>query len=161
MQLTTGPNTMIHHHEKREHKHSAWNDLACRDTLNSLLNTNNPWNHCQLLAAQESHIADWSEAFPIADVGNLLSPDEFHIAITLRTGAKILESSRYRCGKVDDELGLHHGLSCTKNAGRFPRHSTINFIHKRSLTRIGLPSTLEPVGLTNNGRRPDGLTLGP
>jgi len=91
----------------------------------------------------------------------LLSPDEFHIAITLRTGAKILESSRYRCGKVDDELGLHHGLSCTKNAGRFPRHSTINSILKRSLTRIGLPSTLEPVGLTNDGRRPDGLTLGP
>ena len=52
-------------------------------------------------------------------------------------------------------------LSCTKNAGRFPRHSAINSILKRSLTRIGLPSTLEPVGLTNNGRRPDGLTLGP
>ena len=31
---------------------------------------------------------------------------------------------------------------------------------KRSLTRINLPSTLEPVGQTND-RRPDGLTLGP
>ena len=36
---------------------AAWDDLACRDTLNSLLNTNNPWNHCRLLAAQESHTA--------------------------------------------------------------------------------------------------------
>ena len=30
----------------------------------------------------------------------------------------------------------------------------------RSLTHIGLSSTLELVGLTNDGRRPDGLTLG-
>jgi len=138
---------------------AAWDDLACRDTLNSLLNTNNPWNHCRLLAAQESTAA-WSEAFPIASVGNLLSPDELCIAIALRTGAKIFESSRCRCGKVVDELGLH-GLSCTKNAGRFPRHSAINSILKRLLTCIGLPSTFEPVGLTNDGRRPDGLTLGP
>ena len=48
-----------------------------------------------------------------------------------------------------------------QKAGHFPRHSAINSILKRSLTRIGLPSTLEPVGLTNDGRRPDGLTLGP
>jgi len=60
------------------------------------------------------------------------------------------------------QLGLN-GLSCTKNPGRFPRHSAINSILKRSLTRIqiGLSSTLEPVGLTNDGKRPDGLTLGP
>jgi len=106
---------------------AAWDDLACRDTLNSLLNTNNPWNHCRLLAAQESHTAAWSEVFPTASVGNLLSPDELRIAIALRTGAKILECSRCRCGKDVDELGLH-GLSCTKNAGRFPRHSAINSI---------------------------------
>ena len=40
---------------------AAWDDLACRDTLNSLLNTHNPWNHCRLLAVQESHTAAWSE----------------------------------------------------------------------------------------------------
>ena len=62
---------------------AAWDDLARRDTLNSLLNTNNPWNHCWLIAAQESHTAAWSEAFPIASVGNLLSPDELRIAIAL------------------------------------------------------------------------------
>ena len=39
---------------------ATWDDLACRDTLNPLLNTNNPWNHCRLLAAQESHTATWS-----------------------------------------------------------------------------------------------------
>jgi len=139
---------------------AAWDDLTCSDTLNSLLNINNSWNHCRLLAAQESHIAAWSEVFPIASVGNLLSPDELRITIPFRTGAKIFESTKCPCGKIVDELGLH-GLSCTKNPGRFPRHSAINSILKRSLTCIGLSSTLEPVGLTNDGRRPDDLTLGP
>ena len=40
---------------------AAW-DLTCRDTLNSLLNTNNPWNLCRLLAAQDSHTAAWSRS---------------------------------------------------------------------------------------------------
>jgi len=42
-----------------------------------------------------------------------------------------------------------------KNSQRGPCASNI-----RSLTRIGLPSVLEPVGLTKD-RRPDGLTLNP
>ena len=79
---------------------AAWDDLACRDTLNSLLNTNNLWNHCWLLAAQESHTAAWSEAFPIASVGNLLSPEELRIAIALQNGAKIFESTKCRYGKI-------------------------------------------------------------
>jgi len=51
-------------------------------------------------------------------------------------------------------------FTCIKNAGRFPRHSAINSILKRSLTRIGLPSVLESIGLTKD-RRPDVLTLNP
>jgi len=66
----------------------CWDDLACRDSLNTLLNTNNPWNHSRLLTAQASQSAAWSEAFPIANVGNLLSPDELCVAIALRTGVK-------------------------------------------------------------------------
>jgi len=37
----------------------------------------------------------------------------------------------------------------------------MNSILKQSLTRIGLPSVLEPVGLTRDRRRPNGLTLNP
>ena len=85
---------------------AAWDDVACRDTLNSLLNTNNPWNHCRLLAAQESHTGAWSEAFPIASVGNLLTPDELRIAIALQTDAKIFQSTKCHCGKIVDELVL-------------------------------------------------------
>ena len=109
---------------------------------------------------KESHTATWSEAFPISNVGNLLSPDELCITITLQTGAKIFESTKCRYGQNCCELGLY-GHSCIKNTGRFPRHSAINSILGRSLTCINLPSTLEPVGLTGDRRRPDGLTLGP
>jgi len=34
---------------------AAWDDLAGRDSLNTLLNTKSPWNYSQPLAAQESH----------------------------------------------------------------------------------------------------------
>ena len=139
---------------------SAWDDIACRDSLAALLDTPNPWNHCQLFTAEKSHTAAWAEAFPIASVGNLLSTDELRIANTLPTGTNIFESTECRCGKFVGRLGLH-GLSCIKNVGRFPRHSAINSILKRSLTHIGLPSVLEPVGLTKDRRTPDDLTLNP
>ena len=48
------------------------------------------------------------------------------------------------------------------SAGRFPRHSAINNIIKRSLDTAGLHSILEPVGLDRgDGRRPDGVTSFP
>jgi len=144
---------------RQKETQSAWDDPSCRDSLAALLDTPSPWNHCRLLTTQKSHTAAWLEAFPIASVGTLLSPDELRITITLRTGANIFESTECRCGKFVDRLGLH-SLSCIKNAGRFPRHLAINSVLKRSLTRIGLPSVLEPVGLTKD-RRPDGLTLNP
>jgi len=62
---------------------SARDDLPCRDLLNALLNARSPGDKCRLLSAQESHIAAWSEAFPIAKVGNLLNAEELHIAIAL------------------------------------------------------------------------------
>jgi len=52
---------------------SAWDNLACRDSLTALLDTPSPWNHCRLLTAQKSHTAAWSEAFLIASIGNLMS----------------------------------------------------------------------------------------
>jgi len=139
---------------------AAWDDLTCRDSLNTLLNTKTLGTTVSYLMHKESHTATWSEAFPISNVGNLLSPDELCITITLQTGAKIFESTKCRYGQNCCELGLY-GHSCIKNTGRFPRHSAINSILGRSLTCINLPSTLEPVGLTGDRRRPDGLTLGP
>jgi len=54
---------------------SAWDEIGCRDSLNTLLNTRSPWDYCWLLAAQDSYTAAWSEAFPVANVGHLLSRD--------------------------------------------------------------------------------------
>jgi len=119
-------------------------DLACRDSFNTLLNTNKSLIYCQLLTAEDSHTAAWSEAFPL---GNLLSPDELHCNSLPNRWQNLWKHKMLLQQICWDELRLYHGLSCTKNAGRFPRHSTINAILKRSLTYINLPSTLEPIGL--------------
>ncbi|KAJ4452177.1 hypothetical protein ANN_03695 [Periplaneta americana] len=54
----------------------------------------------------------------------------------------------------------HHALSCARSKGRIPRHTSLNDIIKRSLTSCGIPSLLEPPGISRaDGKRPDGLTL--
>ncbi|XP_063537570.1 uncharacterized protein LOC134746928 [Cydia strobilella] len=46
------------------------------------------------------------------------------------------------------------------SAGRFYRHSTLNYLIRRALSTAGLPATLEPSGLSAaDGKRPDGCTL--
>jgi hypothetical protein len=60
-----------------------------------------------------------------------------------------------------DTNGLHP-LSCKKGSGRFARHSAVNDLIKRALVSCGVPSVLEPPGLSRtDGKRPDGLTLIP
>ena len=55
-----------------------------------------------------------------------------------------------------------HGLSCTKCAGRFSRHATLNSLIKQTLGSLDLPSALEPRGLyRTDGKRPDGVTMIP
>ena len=54
---------------------SAWDDLACKDSLATLIDTLSPWNYCWLLTAQKNHTAAWSEAFPIASVWALMSSE--------------------------------------------------------------------------------------
>jgi len=50
-------------------------NLACENSLTVLLNTSSSWNRSRLLTAQKSHTATWSEAFPIASIGNLMSSE--------------------------------------------------------------------------------------
>ncbi|XP_028156297.1 uncharacterized protein LOC114349906 [Ostrinia furnacalis] len=60
-----------------------------------------------------------------------------------------------------DSLG-HHGLSCSRSAGRFSRHASLNDIIRRSLSSASVPAILEPNGLVrSDGKRPDGMTLVP
>ncbi|CAH2235309.1 jg5879 [Pararge aegeria aegeria] len=65
-----------------------------------------------------------------------------------------------QCGDSVDTYG-HHGLSCSRSAGRFSGHSTINDIIRRCLATAHVPAVLEPIGLArSDGKRPD-ETLGP
>ena len=55
-----------------------------------------------------------------------------------------------------------HGLSCTKSAGRFSRHATLNSLIKQTLGSLDLPSKLEPRGLyRTDGKGPDGVIMIP
>ena len=55
-----------------------------------------------------------------------------------------------------DSSGLH-GLSCSRSAGRFARHSMLNQIIKESLGSIHIPSVLVPPGLCRtDAKRPAG-----
>ena len=70
--------------------------------------------------------------------------------------------SRIRATVVKVERDGLHGLSCTKSAGRFSRHATLNSLIKQTLGSLDLPSMLEPRGLyRTDGKRPDGVTLIP
>ena len=62
------------------------------------------------------------------------------------------------CGGRLDSRGLH-GLSCKYSAGRFPRHSAMNYMINRALQKAGLGSVLVPPGLDRGDwSRPDGIT---
>ena len=65
------------------------------------------------------------------------------------------------CGKRVERDGLHD-RSCTKSAGRFSRHATLNSLIKQTLGSLDLPSMLELRGLyRTDGKRTDGVIMIP
>jgi len=75
---------MIHYHYKSKYNQSRMSSPA-EIHLMPCSTLKSPWYYCWLLTAQVSHMAGWSEAFPIANIGtcSLLSPNQLHIAIAL------------------------------------------------------------------------------
>ena len=63
---------------------------------------------------------------------------------------------RIRATVIRVERDHLHGLSCTKSAGRFSRHATLNSLIKQTLGSLDLPSVLETRGLY----RTDGKRMG-
>ncbi|CAH2267888.1 jg21941 [Pararge aegeria aegeria] len=95
-------------------------------------------DRARLLALSAKESGYWLHAFPSANLGTILIDDD-----------------------SVDTYG-NHGLSCSRSAGRFSRHSTINDIIRRSLATVHVPAVIEPIGLArSDGKRPDGMTLIP
>ena len=140
----------------------SWDDLLCKAAVERLLEEANQVDRARLLAASLPHTGAWLQAIPVASLGLHLDPETVRVAVALRLGAPICEPHDCgQCGHPVDRQG-HHGLSCKKSAGRFPRHTNLNDVVKRALASAGLPSVLEPQGLDRgDGKRPDGLTLFP
>ncbi|XP_061723449.1 uncharacterized protein LOC133529685 [Cydia pomonella] len=138
-----------------------WDDIWSRDIYNSLLTDASGVDLARLKALAQPESGAWMHALPSPQLGTLLDNDSLRIAVALRLGASVCESHRCRCGAMVEANG-HHGLSCQRCAGRFPRHQSINEIIRRAMVSASVPCVLEPPGLSRaDGKRPDGLTLIP
>ena len=121
----------------------------------------NALDRARLLAVSSKRSSDWLHAYPIASCGLLLEDEAIRVAVGFRLGAKTCEPHICPCGAQVDALGLH-GLSCRRSSGRTSRHHNLNDTIWRALSRAGIPSVKEPVGLSrSDGKRPDGMTLVP
>ena len=157
-QLTLGRNTNIHHHYKRKYNQPGmiWpadiHSIPC--SMLVVLGTNvGYWLHrrATLLPGQNPSQLPMLETCSALMITVLQLPSEL---------VPNFWNYECHCDKTVDKLRLH-GLSCFGNSGCFPSHSVINSILERSFTRINLPSTLDPVGLIGDERKPGGLTLIP
>ena len=117
--------------------------------------------HARLLAVGEWESGLWLQATPSPNIGTMLDDTTFRIAACLRLGAPCVTPHRCHCGEAVDKYG-HHGLSCSRSAGRIPRHANLNGIIRRAFVTAGVPALLEPNGLVrDDGKRPDGMSLLP
>ena len=112
-------------------------------------------------AHQRKFGSQWLNVVPCKNLGLKLDDQQLRISIGLRLCANICVAHTCNCGKRFERDALH-GLSCTKSAGRFSRHATLNSLIKQTLGSLALPSMLEPRGLyRTDGKRPDGVTMIP
>ncbi|KAI5639757.1 hypothetical protein NE865_07834 [Phthorimaea operculella] len=138
-----------------------WDEPVCKAAFASLMEAASGVDVARLKAASCPESGAWLQALPSPQLGTLLDNDSLRIAAALRLGCRVCEAHSCRCGASVDSAG-HHGLSCVKCAGRFPRHHALNEIIRRALVSANVPCALEPPGLCRtDGKRPDGLTLVP
>ena len=90
-----------------------------------------------------------------------LDDQKLRSSIGLRLGANTCVAHLCHCGKRVERDDLH-GLSCTKSAGRFSRHATLNSLIKQTLGSLDLHSVLKPRGLyRTDGNHSNGVTMIP
>ena len=125
-----------------------------------LINKDTPVEKARLLALASHQASTWLTAIPISSLGLKLDNNTLRVAICLRLGTKICEPHTCICGQLVDPLG-RHGLSCRLACGTHSRHKRVNDILRRSIASSGTPAMVEPRGLMDDDKRPDGLTLYP
>jgi hypothetical protein len=140
----------------------SWDLPIIRHIQSNLLSSlTSDHDQARLKAVFSPHSGDWLNAPPITSVGLRLDDETLRIAVGFRLGSPLCLPHLCPCGASVDESGVH-SLSCRRSAGRHQRHSLINNIICRALERAKIPSIKEPAGiLTENGRRPDGVTVMP
>src|SRR6476469_7004070 len=140
----------------------CWDQQLVKSTAESLLSTTTDnYDKARLSASQAPHAGDWLNAPPISSVGLRLLNEALRVVVGLRLGSNICSPHQYRCSAPVDARGSH-GLSCMRSAGRQLRHSLINDIISRALTRARIASSKDPSGLIpGSSLRPDGTTLIP
>ena len=143
-----------------ETKQKYWDEASITAGLD-ILDANFPdsYNKARLLASRAPHSGDWLQAWPITACGLRLDDESIRVAVGLRLGSRLCAPHTCPCGAEVDARGSH-GLSCRRSAGRQTRHAQLNDAVHRALTRAGIPSHKEPVGLIPaSDLRPDGCTL--
>ena len=140
-----------------------WEEIRTANAAEILLDgATDEVERARLLAAMNKVSGAWLHALPISSVGLRMDDSTLRIAVGLRLGTAICAPHICQlCGAEVTALGTH-GLSCRASERRHLRHSTVNNIIHRTLSAAGVPSRLEPPGLSrSDGKRPDGMTLVP
>ena len=103
--------------------------------------------HSKIFNAHQGKFgSQWLKVVPCKNLGLKLDDHQLRISIVLRLGANSCVAHTCHSGKRVERDGLH-GLSCTKSAGRFSCHATLNSLIKQTLGSLVLLSMLEPRGL--------------
>ena len=142
-------------------KQKAWDIPLARKCLEELKRDSDQNSLVRLRAACSPDSGAWLGAIPTPTLGTQLDPDTLRIALSLRLGSRVCEPHICKCGTNVDPLGCHL-LSCRFDPGRHPRHTSLNDIIHRALSKAGVPAVLEPPGLDRgDGKRLDGISLVP
>lgn len=143
-------------------RQAAWDAPVVAETVDTISRQiKDPYHMARWKAALDPHSGDWLNALPISSIGLRLNDEAVRVGVGIRLGSNLCTPHSCTCGELVDARGTH-GLACRRNKGRLVRHSLLNDVVHRTLTKAGFPALKEPAGLLRtDGKRPDGCSLIP